>query len=121
MFDTAKYIGQKVAERRQTQKSGEPEKSRINTPLQREGAGEKPVTSPSDALKLPYSEPHQNQLGDIEAAEGTQQRVTEVDKKAARNYRWKIIIGLILPSVLEALDTTIIASSPPFIASDFSE
>lgn len=40
-------------------------------------------------------------------------------KRAERNYRLKVIGGLILPFALTSLDTTIIAGALPFIASDF--
>ncbi|OBS27035.1 hypothetical protein FPOA_00976 [Fusarium poae] len=43
------------------------------------------------------------------------------EKKAARVYRWKIIIGLMAPFALQALDSTIIASALPWIAGDFGE
>ncbi|SPO06506.1 related to putative multidrug transporter [Cephalotrichum gorgonifer] len=42
-------------------------------------------------------------------------------KKAMRKYRWKIIMGLAAPFLLQALDTTIIASALPSIAQDFGE
>jgi len=41
--------------------------------------------------------------------------------KAARKYRWKLMLGLFLPFSVQALDVTIIASALPFIASDFSK
>ena len=40
-------------------------------------------------------------------------------QKARRKYRWKIIFGLSLPFILQALDTTVIASAFSYIASDF--
>jgi MFS family permease len=43
------------------------------------------------------------------------------EKKAARVYRWKIILGLMAPFALQALDSTIIASALPWIAGDFGE
>ncbi|KAF4970650.1 hypothetical protein FZEAL_9995 [Fusarium zealandicum] len=43
------------------------------------------------------------------------------DKKAARKYRWKIILGLVAPFTLQALDATVIASALPWIAGDFGE
>ncbi|KAM0440773.1 hypothetical protein ACHAPT_000074 [Fusarium lateritium] len=43
------------------------------------------------------------------------------DKKAATKYRWKIILGLVAPFALQALDSTIIASALPWIAGDFGE
>ena len=58
------------------------------------------------------------QSTDHETAEDT---MTTEERKAANRYRWKIIIGLILPFTVQALDVTIIASAIPFIASDFSK
>ncbi|CAF3553300.1 hypothetical protein SNK04_000990 [Fusarium graminearum] len=43
------------------------------------------------------------------------------EEKAARVYRWKIIIGLMAPFALQSLDSTIIASALPWIAGDFGE
>ncbi|EPE08749.1 tetracycline efflux protein [Ophiostoma piceae UAMH 11346] len=43
------------------------------------------------------------------------------EKLEARRYRWKVIIGLIFPFALQALDVTIIASALPWIATDFGE
>jgi len=44
-----------------------------------------------------------------------------VEKKRRRKYRWKVLFGLMMPFALQALDTTIIASALPFIATDFGE
>ena len=41
------------------------------------------------------------------------------EKKKMTSYRLKIIFGLAAPFALQALDTTIIASALPFIATDF--
>ncbi|KAL4730246.1 hypothetical protein ACLX1H_002279 [Fusarium chlamydosporum] len=43
------------------------------------------------------------------------------EKKAATVYRWKVILGLVAPFALQALDSTIIASALPWIAGDFGE
>lgn len=43
------------------------------------------------------------------------------ERLAARNYRIKLIIGLFFPFAIQALDTTIVASALPWIASDFSK
>ncbi|KAJ9132255.1 MFS general substrate transporter [Pleurostoma richardsiae] len=43
------------------------------------------------------------------------------ERRAARVYRWKIILGLVFPFALQNLDVTIIASALPWIASDFGE
>jgi hypothetical protein len=45
--------------------------------------------------------------------------ICEAEKKTARRYRWKLIAGLFLPFTVQALDTTIVASAFPFIASEF--
>jgi hypothetical protein len=44
----------------------------------------------------------------------------KIQKKKRRQYRVKIIFGLVAPFALQALDTTIIASALPYIAKDFS-
>ncbi|KAK6612251.1 MFS-type transporter C16A3.17c 1 [Botrytis cinerea] len=43
------------------------------------------------------------------------------EKKAFRRYRWRVIAGLMLPYMVQALDITIIAGALPFIASDFNQ
>lgn len=45
----------------------------------------------------------------------------KAEKKARYVYRFKIIIGLMMPFTLQGLDTTIVASALPFIADDFGE
>jgi hypothetical protein len=47
--------------------------------------------------------------------------ICKQDKKSMRRYRRKLIFGLFLPFMVQGLDTTIIASALPFIASDFSK
>lgn len=42
------------------------------------------------------------------------------EKKRRRSYRWKIIVGLLGPFTLQALNDTVIASAFPYIATDFS-
>jgi hypothetical protein len=44
-----------------------------------------------------------------------------VDKGRIGIYRWKISLGLFGPFALQALDTTIIASALPYIATDFGK
>ncbi|KAI5864263.1 MFS general substrate transporter [Durotheca rogersii] len=41
--------------------------------------------------------------------------------RAASKYRWKLVLCLILPYSLQALDVTIVASALPWIAADFGE
>lgn len=45
----------------------------------------------------------------------------KAEQRRRRVYRWKIVVGLFAPFTLQSLDTTIIASALPFIASDFSK
>jgi len=45
--------------------------------------------------------------------------VCQYEKKALTKYRWKLIIGLFLPFLVQSLDSTIIAGALPYIASDF--
>ncbi|KAF4627513.1 hypothetical protein G7Y89_g10645 [Cudoniella acicularis] len=47
--------------------------------------------------------------------------VCKNQKRESRRYRWKVIIGLFFPFLVQALDTTIIASALPYIASDFKQ
>lgn len=43
----------------------------------------------------------------------------QYEKKALTRYRWKIMIGLAMPFMIQSLDATIIAGALPYIASDF--
>ncbi|KAI9158391.1 Efflux pump FUS6 [Paramyrothecium foliicola] len=45
----------------------------------------------------------------------------KAEKRSATKYRWTIVLGLVLPFALQALDATIIASALPWIANDFGE
>ncbi|KAI2632382.1 MFS general substrate transporter [Hypoxylon sp. NC1633] len=45
----------------------------------------------------------------------------KAEERAAFKYRWKLVLCLILPYALQALDVTIIASALPWIAADFGE
>ncbi|KAK7748690.1 hypothetical protein SLS53_000712 [Cytospora paraplurivora] len=51
--------------------------------------------------------------------------VRTLEDKAERHHRrvhrWKLILGLFAPFMLQSLDTTIIASALPFIAADFNQ
>lgn len=46
---------------------------------------------------------------------------SEDEKKAKRRDRFRLIAGLLLPSIVQFLDITIISGALPFIASDFSQ
>jgi hypothetical protein len=66
------------------------------------------------------SEENNIQEAEIKNAQKTDPSPDEVaEKKRRRSYRWKIIFGLWCPFALQALDTTIIASALPYIATDF--
>ncbi|KAL6413801.1 putative multidrug transporter [Ilyonectria robusta] len=45
----------------------------------------------------------------------------KTEKKAARKYRWRLILCLAWPFALQSLDSTIIATALPWIAGDFGE
>ncbi|KUI54463.1 hypothetical protein VP1G_01841 [Cytospora mali] len=45
----------------------------------------------------------------------------KAEKHHRRVYRWKVVLGLFAPFLLQSLDTTIIASALPFIAKDFNQ
>ncbi|KAI1798557.1 MFS general substrate transporter [Daldinia bambusicola] len=47
--------------------------------------------------------------------------VCKAERREATKYRWKLIICLLLPYALQALDVTIVASALPWIAADFHE
>lgn len=84
---------------------------------------------PSQSLEPPANTAVQD---GIPAAVKSAQAVAKTEKSEAapeekaeqrrkRAYRWKIVIGLFAPFTLQSLDTTIIASALPFIASDFNQ
>ncbi|KAF3119236.1 hypothetical protein TWF703_003583, partial [Orbilia oligospora] len=45
--------------------------------------------------------------------------ICKEDTRRRRKYRWKLILTLLLPSFMNSLDLTIIATAVPLIASDF--
>lgn len=70
----------------------------------------------SPASSTPSSQPaepdsHSNLLTPEEKAENKRKSV----------YRWKVVLGLFAPLLLQALDTTIVASALPTIAAKFGE
>lgn len=71
--------------------------------------GNRPTTTTKEPKPKP--KPEKSELTPEEKA----------DKRRRRIYRWKIVIGLFAPFLLQSLDTTIIASALPFIAKDFSK
>ena len=45
---------------------------------------------------------------------------SKAEQRAMRNYRLRLVAGLFFPYLVQSLNTTMIASALPFIASDFS-
>jgi hypothetical protein len=124
MLSTARYARKMIAGHNRQSSSDAKKNSLFGLP---QGCIENQslATHPQD-VSASKGETNPTVSGDIEVANNIQdvqgqRQQTPEEKKAARSYRWKIIIGLFLPSVLEALDTTIIASALSFIASDFSK
>ncbi|KAK0713185.1 major facilitator superfamily domain-containing protein [Lasiosphaeria miniovina] len=131
MFLAVKYVRKKLKERRERETSEE--------------VPERPPTPTGGAF--PRSQPQAQQLESdgpvngtengnstaVASAVGPRPQTTAVkkakeespeakaEKKRRYKYRLKIVFGLTFPFMLQALDTTIIASALPFIARDFNE
>ncbi|KAH6672950.1 MFS multidrug transporter-like protein [Halenospora varia] len=84
----------------------------------------------SDFSDVPFA--NLNSVGEPEEASGSTHgknesncqsecNICKQNDKASTKYRWKLILGLFLPFMVQALDTTIIAGATPFIASDFNQ
>ncbi|KAI7920353.1 hypothetical protein M0657_003234 [Pyricularia oryzae] len=69
----------------------------------------------SDAEPERHSTPQSSQIKDSKCEACVE------EKRAARKYRLKLVLGLIFPFALQALDVTIVASALPWIAKDFNE
>ncbi|TVY40815.1 Efflux pump [Lachnellula subtilissima] len=83
----------------------------------------------SNASDIPLAEPHTRREKNIPrtidrsfVSDGDDAcEVCRYQKKALRKYRWKVIVGLSCPFLVQALDSTIIAGALPYIASDFHQ
>jgi hypothetical protein len=83
--------------------------------------------STSDGSEIPLTELHAGQEKNapreidknFRSDGGASCEVCQYEKKALKKYRWKLIIGLFLPFLVQSLDSTIIAGALPYIASDF--
>ncbi|TVY58870.1 Efflux pump FUS6 [Lachnellula cervina] len=83
----------------------------------------------SDVSDIPLTELHTRREKDIPrtidksfVSDGDDAcEVCRYQKKALTKYRWKVIIGLSCPFLVQALDSTIIAGALPYIASDFHQ
>lgn len=73
---------------------------------------------PTDVISTPL--PNETKTGPTTEQKNPSKSPEDVaETKRRRIYRWKIVLGLAAPFALQALDTTIIASALPFIATDF--
>lgn len=140
MYLAYKYIKRKRQEKRDQQEEEEEERQRQaagtsglasninNVPVSRDGvvAGDEPVRGESIEPLQPGTTPttvaekktKATKAKKAEKAEPTPEEKAE--KKRRYIYRFKIIVGLMMPFTLQGLDTTIVASALPFIAADFS-
>ncbi|TLS25964.1 hypothetical protein PpBr36_07455 [Pyricularia pennisetigena] len=74
-----------------------------------------PTTSAKSVESERHSTPQSSQTKDSKCEACIE------EKRAARKYRLKLVLGLIFPFALQALDVTIVASALPWIAKDFSK
>ncbi|KAI0142402.1 MFS general substrate transporter [Hypoxylon sp. NC0597] len=81
--------------------------------------GEKPKTSCIHEREHLQQETTVPSVGDTSKTEVCPQ--CKAEASAATKYRWKLVLCLILPYALQALDVTIVASALPWIALDFGE
>lgn len=77
-----------------------------------ETGNEPTVTSTKSEPKI---EPKTKKTKPVETEE------EKIEKKRRRAYRWKLMISLLPPAFLAAVDTTIVATATTTIASDFSK
>ncbi|ROV97972.1 hypothetical protein VMCG_07069 [Cytospora schulzeri] len=100
------------------QQRSEPGTGYVATTPETSTSFEAPSTTPIDKNHRPTtttrdskSKPKKPELTPEEKAERHRRQV----------YRWKVVIGLFAPFLLQSLDTTIVASALPFIAEDFNQ
>lgn len=65
--------------------------------------------------------PMKESMHSKEVLDGSKCPICKDERSAMNKYRLKLMAGLFLPFLVQSLDTTIIASALPFIASDFRE
>ena len=88
----------------------------------RQKDGHEPVLD--EQLAAPMAEEPSNQSDALEKAQGPSgidENARKDGQVAMRRYRWRIILGLFFPAVVQGVNTTMIASAMPFIASDFGK
>ncbi|KAK3385691.1 major facilitator superfamily domain-containing protein [Podospora didyma] len=137
MFLAVKYVRRKLRERKEendnNNNNAPPPQETIElstgtAPQTRDGAR---TTTDSGTALFPGAEETNiksisgsNKTASTKPKKTPKERLTPeaiAEKKRKRRYRMKIIFGLMAPFTLQALDTTIIASALPFIATDFNE
>ncbi|KAK0609413.1 major facilitator superfamily domain-containing protein [Immersiella caudata] len=131
MFLAAKYAKKKYKERQQrnTEATAELEQLRVASSGSRESPTSTPI--PQSTQQHQHAQHNGATLSPVETYSpgryATSQHAEKespeerAEKKRRRVYRYKIIFGLFMPFTLQALDTTIIASALPFIATDFGQ
>ncbi|ERT02478.1 uncharacterized protein SPSK_05032 [Sporothrix schenckii 1099-18] len=137
MYFAYKYYKKKRQEKRELQEAEEEERQRpaaaasglasnINgVPVSRDGvvAGDEPGRGESIEPLQPGTMP--TAATEKTTRSKTKKAVPTPEEKAAKKrrriYRLKVIFGLMMPFTLQGLDTTIVASALPFIASDFNQ
>ncbi|KAK1753190.1 major facilitator superfamily domain, general substrate transporter [Echria macrotheca] len=123
MFLAVKYAKKKIRENKEKKaQSNDATQQQVTTPSSElptatpknptHQTDEPPTSRPGSPNTPPPAEHHPNHVETPEEA---------AEKKRRRIYRYKIVFGLAFPFMLQALDTTIIASALPYIATDFNE
>jgi hypothetical protein len=95
-----------------------------------QSAGQQPNGAPSENIKEPVTAQRESQDQGQSTDENKKGQEKEKDVPSSeckeetrrrRRYRWKLIFGLFLPYFLASVDTTIVATALPTIASHFGE
>lgn len=76
---------------------------------------------PDDEAHRKHKANIQNDEGHIGLQNAEVCSICKEEKRTMSRYRWKLMIGLFFPFLVQSLDTTIIAGAASFIASDFSK
>ncbi|CAK7231357.1 hypothetical protein SEUCBS140593_007898 [Sporothrix eucalyptigena] len=135
MYFAYKYIKRKRQEKREQQQEEEEERQRqeavasglagnINgVPVSRDGvvAGDVPVRDQSIEPLQPDGKPSVTTAPKEKKPVKKLTPEQKAEKKRRNIYRAKIIFGLMMPFTLQGLDTTIVASALPYIATDFNQ
>ncbi|KAK3376576.1 major facilitator superfamily domain-containing protein [Lasiosphaeria ovina] len=132
MFLAVKYVRKKLKERREREASEEvPEGPPTPTggafphsqPLAQQPESDGPVdgTENGNSTAVASAAGPKPQTAAVKKAKEEESPEAKAEKKRRYKYRLKIVFGLTFPFMLQALDTTIIASALPFIARDFNE